>query len=483
MRVLHLYRLARTFRVVLIAAVCGLPGWGESCVGQEASQQVAADQTESFELPETGPIRERPDDDPDIGFLERVLPLNSDVLRISGEFREQYESWRNREFGFAEDADNDYLLQRLYIDFDLRPNDWFLARVELGSAFQFGSPFEPSPIDEDPIFFQQLLSEVTLLEGDRGRLFATIGRQTFGLGSGRLVATRNGPNIRRSFDAALLSLDNDSLTTQLIVGSEVAFGGDAFDNDPTTDRMLWGSYNTLKAGPDSFLPGKGGLDLYYLGYRNAEARFDSAEGDEHRHSFGVRAFGLFGQGNAWDYNIEPMIQFGTIEDQEILAWSKASIIGYTFDSAPLRPRLGIKFDAISGDRNPNDRKLGTFNALYPNNSYFSEAAAFAPANLYDLNLNADLELSESVKLVVLWDFLWRQSTTDAIYVPPGIPGIEGDATDERYIGNTVSIAMEWQPVSSIETTAAYVHLEPGDAIFEAGGREADFVLLWATWFF
>ncbi|MEM9366644.1 MAG: alginate export family protein [Planctomycetota bacterium] len=483
MRVLYLHRLARVVRVGLSLSIFSLLFWTRVCPGQDVQGDLATGQLEAFEIPETGPLRERPDDDPEIGFLERALPLDPDVLRISGEFREQFESWRNREFGFAEDADNDYLLQRLYVDFDIRPNDWLLTRVELGSAFQFGSPYEPAPIDEDPVFFQQLLSEVTLLEGKRGRLYTTMGRQTFALGSGRLVATRNGPNIRRSFDAVRLVLDNESLTTQLIAGSDVAFGGDAFDNEPSADRLLWGSYSTLKPGPDSLLPGKGGLDLYYLGYRNAHARFDSVAGDEHRHTFGLRAFGLFGPENAWDYNFEPMIQFGSIDDQEILAWTVASIIGYTFESAPLRPRLGLKLDAISGDQDPNDGRLGTFNALYPNNSYFSEAAAFAPANLYDLNLNADLELTTSMKLVVLWDFLWRQSTTDAIYVPPGIPGIEGDESDERYIGNTLSIALESQPIPSVEATAAYVHLEPGHAIFEAGGREADFVLVWATWFF
>ncbi|MEM9412818.1 MAG: alginate export family protein, partial [Planctomycetota bacterium] len=117
------------------------------------------------------------------------------------------------------------------------------------------------------------------------------------------------------------------------------------------------------------------------------------------------------------------------------------------------------------------------------NSYFSEAAIFSPANLYDLNLNAELELSETVNTVLLWDFLWRQSTTDAIYVPRGVPGIAGNATDAPYIGNTISIAVEWQPIKSVETTVAYVHLEPGDAIFDAGGRQADFLLLWATTFF
>ena len=457
------------------------------CAAQERSADNSASpvaQTIAEAVPpETGPLRTRPDDDLETELLQDLLRFDSQRLRISGELREQYESWSGREFGLIPDADNDYLLQRLYLDFQLRHNEWLKTQLELGSSFQFGSPFEPSPIDEDPFYVQQWLADVTLLESDRSKSSVVMGRQTFSLGSGRLVATRNGPNVRRSFDAVRFIHDSPSWTTQVLFASDVNVGDRAFDNVPSDDRLLWGSYSTWKPGPDSMLPGKGGFDLYYLGYRNESARFDSVSGDERRHSLGLRLFGLFGSQNRWDYNIEPVLQFGKLEDQDIRAWTIASVLGYSFSELPFEPRAGIKFDVISGDQSANDQVLETFNALFPNNSYFSEAAIFAPANLYDLNLNLDAQLSERVKVVLLWDFLWRFSTQDAIYVPPGIPSIAGNASSERFIGDTISVALEWKPVPAIETTAAYVHFSPGDAVEEPGGRHSDFVLLWATMFF
>jgi len=418
--------------------------------GLSAQEPAAAVPTAPFTLPPTGPVREREPLSSFQGFLEDALPLNPQRLRVSGELREQYESWCNREFGLAEDADNDYLLQRVYLSFESQPADWLSTLAELGSSFQFGSSFEPSPIDEDPVYFQQLFANTTLLESQAGRLSATFGRQVFSLGSGRLVAIRNGPNIRRSFDAVRLQFDSAPVAWQLLCGSDVEFGGDGFDNEPRTDRLLWGSYHTFKAGPESLLPGNGGLDLYYLGYRNRDAEFDSASGDERRHSFGARAFGLFGNGNRWDYNIEPVVQFGSIGDQQIQAYTVANVLGYTFRAAPMEPRLGLKFDIISGDRDRNDGRLETFNAYFPNNSYFSEAAIFAPANLYDLNLNAELQLFETLRLVMLWDFLWRYSNSDAIYVPPGRPAFPGNSSDRRFIGDTISLATEWKPTPAIE---------------------------------
>lgn len=468
---------------IALALVALLPSAAQDPIFSLGSAP-AADNASSRFVPETGPLRERDDDEPEAGLLQRILSLDSERFRVSGEFREQYESWHGREFGSIPDADNDYLLQRLYLDLEYRPTDWLRTQVELGSSFQFGSPFEPAPIDEDPVFFQQLLADIKLLETARGELSTSIGRQTFSLGSGRLVAIRNGPNIRRSFDAARLRFVNESVDSQLLFGADVSFGGEAFDNEIRGDRLLWGHYHTLKAGPDSLLPQDGGLDLYYLGYRNADGQYDAVSGDERRHSFGMRAFGLFGSGNNWDYNVESILQVGSVAEQDIFAWTIATILGRSFPDTPLSPRVGIKLNVISGDKNPDDDRLQTFNAYFPNNSYFSEAAVFFPANLLDLNLNLDLQLTDRLSAVVLWDFLWRYSVADAIFVPPGVPAISGDRSDARYIGNTLSIAAEWKPISSIETAIAFVHLDAGPAVTQAGGRRnAEFVLLWATWFF
>lgn len=438
--------------------------------------QVAAQATA---VPESGPIRGRLDDLPEAGILERALILDPERFLLSGEFREQYESWRNREFGLIDEQDDDYLLQRLYLRADWRPNDWLQLTSEIGSSFQFASPFEPSPIDEDPAYFQQLYVQTLLYESDEWQLASTIGRQTLSLGSGRLVATRNGPNIRRSFDAARLRLTTNRIDSQLLFAADVLTGNDIFDNEPKLDRLLWGNYSTIQPGTFSLFPNLAS-DVYYLGYRNREAEFDSVSGEEIRHSFGLR---FFGAKDGWDYNIEPVIQVGSIADQTILAWTAATIVGYTFDDLPFSPRTGLKFDVISGDSNLNDGRLGTFNALFPNNSYFSEAAIFVPANLLDLNLNAELELTETLNFLLLWDFLWRYSTDDAIYVPPGVPAIAGDSSNARYIGNTLSLTLEWRPIETLEVTTAYVHFEAGDAVTNAGGRSSDFFILWATLFF
>src|SRR6185295_7596733 len=118
---------------------------------------------------------------------------------------------------------------------------------------------------------------------------------------------------------------------------------------------------------------------------------------------------------SWDYNTELVGQWGRFGTGPIRAWTVASDTGYRLSGVPLRPRLGLKADIASGDRDHSDRTLGTFNALFPKGSYFSEADLLGPYNLMDLHPSIELHLCRNVSLTPDADFFWRQSTHDGIY--------------------------------------------------------------------
>lgn len=133
------------------------------------------------------------------------------------------------------------------------------------------------------------------------------------------------------------------------------------------------------------------MDVYYLGLQREDAAFQQGEADEGRHSFGTR---LSGQPGGFDYNFEGVVQTGSFGDASILAWTIASDTGYTFKSVPMTPRVGLKADIASGDSNPRDDRLTTFNALFPKQPYFSEASLLAPANLIDIHPALTLHITE-----------------------------------------------------------------------------------------
>jgi Alginate export len=127
---------------------------------------------------------------------------------------------------------------------------------------------------------------------------------------------------------------------------------------------------------------------------NDHASYEHRTAPELRHSIGAR---LSGTPSHVDYNVELVYQFGSFGDGGIRAWTFASDTGYPFTSAPWRPRLGTQANATSGDKDPRDLDLETFNPLFPRGSYFSEAALIGPLNHIDLHPAVDVNPTASCR--------------------------------------------------------------------------------------
>src|SRR5262249_8673690 len=126
-------------------------------------------------------------------------------------------------------------------------------------------------------------------------------------------------------------------------------------DDEFPGQLFWGVYGTT--------PSLGTLfpltaDLYYLGFRNNDARYASGTGHEERQTFGTR---WFGRASGFDYDIEPILQVGRFAQRDILAWTIGTSSGYTLAHAAMTPRLGLLFDVVSGNTSHDGHgALGTF---------------------------------------------------------------------------------------------------------------------------
>jgi hypothetical protein len=260
-----------------------------------------------------------------------------------------------------------------------------------------------------------------------------------------------------------------------------------FDDIPDQTQLFWGIYAT-----DSVSTAKGtNLDLYYLGLDRKGAAFAQGMGREHRHTVGARLFGKrtgFDWDNARDFHlgrrskndfspdwdVEGAFQFGSFGAADIRAWMISSDLGYTLPKAHLTPRLGLKADAVSGDHNLQDNRLGTFNPFYPALQYYSQAGLFAPANILNLQPNVTLDFSKDVSANVAWGWLWRQSTADAFYQPP-VDAVPGTITAARYIGYEASGNVAWQTNAHLAVLGTYAYFAPGGSVQQAGGRAGNFI--------
>lgn len=397
-------------------------------------------------------------------------------LSLGGELRERYVYLSNPGFGLQGLGTDDYLLHRVLLHTDIHFGEHVRAFIQLGNHLEAGKQGAVSPLEEDRLDLQQGFADISFDLDSSTRATFRAGRQEFAFGSQRLVSVRDSPNLRRSFDGFRVIFDISDARIDGFAVRPVAAERRIFDDGTDDTQSFWGVYATMPIG---FAAGLN-ADLYYLGFKQDSARFNQGTAEERRHSIGTRLWGGYA---GWDYNIELVGQFGDFGDADIRAWTVASDIGFTFGDLRLKPRLGLHADIASGDDDPNDGTLGTFNAMFPKLNYLTEAALVAPANIMDLFPSVTLKLTDSLRMIIGSDFLWRVSKDDAFYASPLNPVPGTSTADGRYIGNQLDLEAEWTIGRHIKLSFAYVHFYAGQTIEDAGGEDVDFAAVWATYRF
>jgi len=404
--------------------------------------------------------------------LKCVRLVPETTLTLGGELRERFEGVRNPDFGLEQRSDHVFL-HRAMVHGDLRFGQNFRTFVQLGAFASSGREGPRAPTDLDRLDLVQGFIDFNVsVAGGAGTLRG--GRQELSFGSSRLVAVRESPNVRRAFDGGRAFWGDGTTRLDAFYVRPVTIAPGVFD-DPTNDaERFWGVYGATQVA------GIWRVDLYYLGIERERARFASGPGREERQTIGAR---LFGASGGWDWDWEAAYQFGRFEGADIRAWTVATDTGFTVADLPLSPRLGVKADIASGDRDGADGRLGTFNALYPKFPYFSEANLVAPANIIDLHPSLQLQLTPTLAAELGWNALWRQTTRDAIYAPPLEPIARTAGRGGRFIGQQSIVGLEWQATRQLTIAGQYVHFWRGDTLREVGGRDVDFVTGSASWKF
>ena len=464
-------------------------------------------QTESVTPPRPPPIIPPLRQREDFSYLEdpaarsgywweplKYIPLwptpNAPFVSLGGEVRVRYEWIENTNFGSGPQDTGGYLLTR-YIPFlsltvpDLPGESKLRIFGQFLGAFSHGDARGPGPIDQDTFDVLQAFAELTIPISE-GNLTLQGGRQSISFGTERLLGTRYGVNLPLSFDGGFARWNDERWAAHAFYLLPVPIDPDPLNNVSTVNQQIWGLYATRQLG--DLLPGlpNAALDLYYIRFFDAAATYNSGTGREIRHTVGSRVFRdqpvPFG---SLDWNYEGVLQFGTFESErghgDILAWGVGTETGYTLD-APLTPRFSFRANLVSGDNNPDDGNLQTFNPLYPKGKYFGELNPIGPYNLINLQGGLSLRVTDQTTLYLQGGPNWRYSTGDAVYGAGGniVRGVaeSGGAT---FIGNQFEVIAEWSPIRELSFLVSYSQFTPGAFIRETGPAETiHFVAVDAT---
>jgi hypothetical protein len=396
----------------------------------------------------------------------KYIPFSEDRaswLSLGANLRERLESNNAPLFGIGSAQSDTYLIQRIEVHADAHVAEHWQFFVQLEDARTFGKNVV-TPVDKNPLDLEQAFVTYTGALGG-GTFKFRVGRQQMAFDLQRFISVRDGPNVRQSFDAIWADYEYQkwrfiAYATQPVQNRDVTVFDDVSNRDLTFSGVR---FERQSVGP-------GDLSGYWSRYNRSDARFLDASGAERRDVWDMRYSGTH---DRFDWDVEGMLQTGTVGDSTILAWAVGSIAGYKLD-LPWSPRIALQIDAASGDRHPNDGRVETFNSLFPNGYYFTLAGYTGYSNLIHIKPSITLKPAANLALLGALGFQWRETTGDAVYqqANQAVPGTQGEGS--LWTGMYVQLRADWTIAANLTGSLEAVHFQVGDSIRQAGGHNADY---------
>lgn len=250
--------------------------------------------------------------------------------------------------------DADLLLERIRLNLTFALNDQITVFFQPQDQRTFG--------DEAAAGLPAFVSDETNLDVHQGWVEARdllttglslkIGRMELSYGDQRLVSPLDWSNIGRAWDGAKLRYQQPDWWAEAFytVLKEVQGAED--------DQDFWGLYWSFTGVKDHE------FDVYVFGrWLNDNLAADETLPGTHDRRELTPGARLKGRMAGFDYSAEGMLQRGDVGDDHIEAWAVALTLGYTLD-IDWKPRIGVEYTHASGDEDPTDGDLETFDPLY-----------------------------------------------------------------------------------------------------------------------
>ena len=375
----------------------------------------------------------------------KYIPLGRDdrFVTLSGEVRYRSEGFRIRETLARPATIDNYMLQRYLFGADVHLGSRARVFTELQSGIINGRLQSPRPTDRNTLDLHQGFVQWRQSVRANHRVSVKAGRQELAIGSTRLISASPGLNVKRSFDGAEISYRSPSWTLAGAAARLVGLQGGAFDDRPDSGQLFWGAAASRR-GPRFQ---RGELGAYYLGVDRSQSLYAQGIAPERRHTVGAK---WTGTGDRVSLNYDGLFQWGSFGGARIRAWGFATETGYQLASRGWRPRVSVRADIASGDRDRADPQLQAFNPLFPGNSYSGAVGLLGPTNLTDLTPSLTMSPMANLTVGVEAPSYWRTSEADGVYgtdlrllIPPA-------AGHGKYVGTNPGVLVVWQATRHLQ---------------------------------
>ena len=434
-------------------------------------------------------------------WLHQEVP-STRAWDVGGQFRVRYEarehagSFPNNDFLRDLNNSNEYFLFRTKAHLGWVPATWFSAYAEGRDSHAVSD--ERTITETDTFDLHQ--AYVRLGNPKQFPVSLKIGRQEMLYGEERYIGASDWSNVGRSFDAAKVRFENETIWADAFAGRQVLPRDNHFNipNDYDWFSGLYASTRQLLSWQDT--------DLYFLA-RNVGAQAPNAlapglpgspSSARDIYTVGTRWKSAPGQLGRWDYTLEAAGQFGSIHQGssrlEHRAYAVNGTGGYTWKNAWGTPRVAAGYDFGSGDSNPNDSRHDTLEMLFAtNHRLYGVMDLFGPRNMHIPRVAASIKPAKDLTLSAEWLGFWMVETADSLYPESSSArnqnGYGRNAGFDSHVGDEVDVLVNWRAASWGSLQAGYGHFFIGDYVRQSaakgghGSHDADWLYLQATFSF
>ncbi len=364
----------------------------------------------------------------------------------------------------------------------LDDDDIYLSRIRLNLRFSVNDDLDVFLQPQDQRTFgdeTSVLSDETNLDVHQGYaemrnlgvegLTLKVGRQELSYGDQRLVSPLDWSNIARAWDGIKVRYASgafwvDGFATVIKEGTGAEDDQDFYG--------LYTSYGGVEAHE---------FDLYVFGREfndnsQPSETIPAAVNDRHDFTAGAR---LKGKAAGFDYTAEGMIQKGKAGDDDVDAWAAALTLGYTFDM-DWKPRLGVEVTHASGDEDPTDGAIETFDPLYPFGHFYQGFSdVFSFRNGSDIMISLKVIPVDTLSIQVDAHAFELDQERDAWYNFAGAP-IRRDVTGvaDKEVGSEIDLHARLSVGKNLKIWAGWSHFFAGPYLEDTPGGDRDM-----NWFF
>jgi hypothetical protein len=406
--------------------------------------------------------------------------------RLRGEIREN-----NFDFDSSKRAltDDSWLLQRFRIGMAVKPTDWFKLYVQGQDAREYESdrPNIPTVLGaegDDTFDLRQAYIEIG--NPKNYPLDLTIGRQVLSYGDERLIGAFDWNNIGRTFDAVKLKLVQPKYQLDLFASTVVMplrgrYNQSDFFNGLEThrDQVFAGAYFTTSAIDFQT------TDFYAL-YLHQETPAAGGFADTSFATLGTHFKADPLKLNGWEYDGEFAFQVGTLADKDLLAAAAHFGLGYNWLNTWGKPHLYVEYNYASGDSDPTDNNVGTFQNLFPtNHKFYGYMDLFSWQNLSEPAIWFRINPAKKLTFEISYHAYWLATTNDSWYRANGVTTVRPLGAASRsagsFCGTELDTKLTYQFNKHLAVEGGYSHFFAGDYLKATGPHsDADFGYVMTT---